>query len=236
VTVEDPASIDLAPSDWPLLHLRLFGGGQGSGLGRRSGMAERTPVAEQPLVAADATAATPWAEVRERLETPERDRIYWLATVRPDGRPHIRPVLGVWLNAAFYFITGETTRKGRNLVANPQCVMAASSHVLPALDVIVEGDAVKVTDEAKVHRVADAYTSTLHWPLTVRDGAVFGPNAPTAGSTAICSVRAHAHDGLRSPGHRRDRRRRRCSRLIHPDPLAILGSNLRASSWSRSSR
>jgi hypothetical protein len=72
--------------------------------------------------------------------------------------------------------------KVRNLVANPQCVMAASSHVLPALDVIVEGDAVKVTDEAKVRRVADAYTSTLHWPLTVRDGAVFGPNASTAGS------------------------------------------------------
>ncbi len=59
--------------------------------------------------------------------------------------------------------------------------MTASSTALPALDVIVEGDAQKVTDEAELQRVVDAYTSKLHWPITVRDGAVFGPNAPTAG-------------------------------------------------------
>jgi nitroimidazol reductase NimA-like FMN-containing flavoprotein (pyridoxamine 5'-phosphate oxidase superfamily) len=144
-------------------------------------MSERTPVDEQPLVAGDATAPTPWAEARDRLGMPERDRIYWLATVGPDGRPHVRPILGLWLEDAFYFVTGETTRKGKNLAANSSCVMTASSHFLPALDVIVEGDAVKVTDEAEVQRVADAYTSSLHWPLEVRDGAVFGPNAPTAG-------------------------------------------------------
>ena len=39
----------------------------------------------------------------------------------------------------------------------------------------------KVTDEPKLHRVADAYSSTLQWPLEIRDGAIFGPNAPTAG-------------------------------------------------------
>lgn len=55
-------------------------------------MAERTPVGE-PLVAADAAAVTPWAEARERIEMPERDKNYWLATVRPDGRPHVRPIL-----------------------------------------------------------------------------------------------------------------------------------------------
>ncbi|MBA2278629.1 MAG: pyridoxamine 5'-phosphate oxidase family protein [Chloroflexia bacterium] len=142
-------------------------------------MTERTPVAEQPLVL-DAT-ATPWADARGRLENPERDRTYWLATVRPDGRPHLVPILGLWLDGAFYFVAGETTRKGKNLAGDPRCVVAASSTALPALDVILEGDARKVTAEATLHRVADAYGSQMDWPLEVRDGGVVGPNAPTAG-------------------------------------------------------
>jgi len=125
--------------------------------------------------------AIPWPAARERLETPERGRTYWLATVRPDGRPHVMPLLRLWLDGAFYFITGEATRKGKDLARNPRCVIAASSHSLPALDLIVEGDARKVTDNATLHRVTDAYASTMQWELTVRDGAVFGPNAPTAG-------------------------------------------------------
>ena len=141
-------------------------------------MTGRTPVAEQPLIPGD---TTPWATASARLETPEKDRTYWLATVRPDGRPHVRPILGLWLDDAFYFITGETTGKAKNLHANPKCVLPASSLALPALDVIIEGDAVKVTDHHKVQQVVDAYASRLHWPLTVGDGGVFGPNAPTAG-------------------------------------------------------
>jgi hypothetical protein len=141
-------------------------------------MSLRTPIVEQPLVAGG---STPWAEAQERLATPERDRTYWLATLGPDGRPHIRPFLGLWLDDSFFFITGDATRKGKNLAADPRCAIAASSQVLPSLDVILEGDAVRVTDEAKVRRVADAYSSMLRWPLDVRDGAVVGPNAPTAG-------------------------------------------------------
>jgi hypothetical protein len=143
-------------------------------------MAARTPVAAQPLVADDA-AATPWTVASERLESPEVNRTYWLATVRPDGRPHLMPILGLWLDGAFYFVTGETTRKGKNLAADPRCVLATSSTSLPALDLILEGEARKITDDATLRRVAAAYDSVMHWPLEVRDGAVFGPNAPTAG-------------------------------------------------------
>jgi hypothetical protein len=142
-------------------------------------MTERTPVAEQPLVA-DAT-ATPWADARERLAHPERDRTYWLATVRPDGRPHVMPILGLSLDGAFYFVAGETTRKGKNLAGDPRCVIAASSTALPALDLVLEGEARKVTAEATLQRVADAYRSRMDWPLEVRAGGVVGPNAPTAG-------------------------------------------------------
>jgi hypothetical protein len=142
-------------------------------------MTERTPVTEQPLTE-DAT-TTPWAEARARLENPERGRTYWLATVRGDGRPHVMLLLGLWLDDAFYFITGETTGKGKNLAGDPRCVITSSSTTLPALDLILEGDARKVADEAELKRVADAYGSTMGWPLEVRDGGVFGPNAPTAG-------------------------------------------------------
>jgi hypothetical protein len=129
----------------------------------------------------DNRTATPWEAASERLENPERDRTYWLATVRPDGRPHAMPVLGLWLDDDFYFVTGETTRKGQNLGANPRCVLTASSTALPALDLILEGHARQVTDAAVLHHVAAAYGSKMAWSLEVREGSVFGPNAPTAG-------------------------------------------------------
>jgi len=72
-------------------------------------------------------------------------------------------------------------RRARNLAADPWCALGSSSTAPPAVEVVVEGEAVKVTDDAKVRRVADAFAATMHWPLEVRDGAVVGPNAPTAG-------------------------------------------------------
>jgi pyridoxine/pyridoxamine 5'-phosphate oxidase len=109
-------------------------------------MGEHTPVVEQPLV--EGQSATPWSEGRQRLETPERGRIYWLATVSPDGRPQGRPILGLWLDGGVSFITAETTRKARNLAADPRCAIASSSTAPPAVEVIVEGEAVKATDDA----------------------------------------------------------------------------------------
>jgi len=73
-------------------------------------MVEHTPVDEQPLV--DGQSATPWSEGRQRLESPAPERIHWLATVSPDGRPQVRPILGLWLDDAFYFLTAETSRPG----------------------------------------------------------------------------------------------------------------------------
>ncbi len=74
-------------------------------------MPETQPVSEQPLIP-DAT-ATPWSKALERLENPEKYRTYWLATVRPDGRPHVVPLLGLWLDGRFYFLTGETPAGAR---------------------------------------------------------------------------------------------------------------------------
>jgi hypothetical protein len=108
-------------------------------------------------------------------------RTYWIATADPDSRPHVMPVIGLWLDGAFYFISGESTRKARNLASNPACVMTVGMSTLPALDLVVEGKVVRVTDNAMLQRVATGYSTELHWPLTVRGDGVFGPNAPTAG-------------------------------------------------------
>jgi hypothetical protein len=91
------------------------------------------------------------------------------------------PVIGMWLDDALYFITGESTRKGRNLSHEPRCVLAVSSTTLPSLDLIVEGAAERVTDEGTLRRVTNGFRTKLGWPLEVRDGHVVGPNAPTAG-------------------------------------------------------
>jgi hypothetical protein len=73
-------------------------------------MDERTPAAEQPLLADGK--ATRWSQAREHLEAPERERTYWPATVAPDGRPHVRPLLGLWLDGAFYFVTPSRRARG----------------------------------------------------------------------------------------------------------------------------
>lgn len=143
-------------------------------------MTQRTPVTEQPLTDGDG-GATPWTVAQERLENPERPRTYWIATVRPDGRPHVMPIIGMWMDGALYFISGDATRKGRNLAGDERCAIATSSMALPSLDIIIEGDARPVTDKATLLRVTDAYRSKMEWPLEVRGTRVHGPNAPTAG-------------------------------------------------------
>jgi nitroimidazol reductase NimA-like FMN-containing flavoprotein (pyridoxamine 5'-phosphate oxidase superfamily) len=124
-----------------------------------------------PQFSSDDAAPTSWAEARELLEKAE---IYWLTTVRPEGRPHVTPLLAVWLDGSLYFCTGPSERKAKNLVHNPQCVVTTGCNVLEGLDVVVEGKAVQVSDEAKLQRLASLYASKYGWHYTVRDGAFYG--------------------------------------------------------------
>ncbi len=123
----------------------------------------------------------PWSTAEERLENPERPRTYWLATVRSDGRPHVMPIIGLWFEGEFYFVSGERTLKGRNLAREPRCVVVTGSTTLPSVDLIIDGVAAMVTDDLQLRRVTEAYRTRMEWPLEVRDGRVEGPNAPTAG-------------------------------------------------------
>ena len=142
--------------------------------------------------------AAPWATAEERLENPERPRTYWLATVRGDGRPHVMPIIGMWMEGAFYFISGERTQKARNLAREPRCSVVTGTTTLPSLDLIVDGVAAMVTDEATLRSVTEAFRTKMEWPLEVRDGRVHGPNAPTAGPPpyAIWQVRPSTVIGL----------------------------------------
>ena len=73
-----------------------------------------------------------------------------------------------------HFCTGADEQKGVNLAANPNCALTTGNNAWKVgLDVVVEGEAGRVSDEAKLHLVADAYASKYEWPLTVRDGTFF---------------------------------------------------------------
>jgi len=65
-----------------------------------------------------------WPAVEERLISA---RAYWLATVRPDGRPHVVPRWGVWVEGRFWYDGDPTTRHAQNLVANPACALHLES-------------------------------------------------------------------------------------------------------------
>ena len=139
----------------------------------------RAPEHEHPLVG-DESATTSWDVPRGRLANPEKGRTNWLATVRPDGQPHLMPVIAFWIEDAFHFVAGEGTRKARNLAEDGRCVIGTGSTTLPSLDVIVEGRAEPLTDEDTVRRVTE-FLNKSGWPLEARGAEVYGPNAPTAG-------------------------------------------------------
>jgi hypothetical protein len=137
-------------------------------------MIGKEPVSAQSL-SADGAAVTPWVRARRRLEDAET---YWLATVRPDGRPHVMPVLAVWVDGALHFCAGAATRKAKNLKRDSHCVITARND---ALDLVIEGQAMQVRDDATLSRVAEGYASKYGWPVVVRGGAFYGEGAPSAG-------------------------------------------------------
>jgi general stress protein 26 len=92
-----------------------------------------------------------WGWATERLDSA---RNYWVATTRPDGRPHSMPVWGIWLDDSFYFGSGRNSAKSRNLTANPAIVVHLESG---DETVILEGLAELVLDEALELRVDEVY-------------------------------------------------------------------------------
>lgn len=134
-------------------------------------MAEQLPVTELGAFSSDDAVATPWALAREELADAE---LYWLSTVRPDGRPHVTPLLGAWVDGALYFCTGPTERKAKNLAHNPNCVLTTGNNTLDGLDLVVEGEATAVREEAELRAVAGIFESKYGAHFTAPEGTWFG--------------------------------------------------------------
>ena len=112
----------------------------------------------------------PWETARQTVREAE---MYWLATVRASGRPHITPLLAVWMDERVYFCTGPSEQKAKNLAANTHCIVLTGCNTTEGLDVLVEGEAARVTDDETLRRVAAAYETKYgsDWRFTVQDGA-----------------------------------------------------------------
>jgi general stress protein 26 len=131
--------------------------------------------------------ATPWSEASEALT---RAELFWLSTVRPDGQPHVTPLLAVWHDAALYFTTGDQERKAENLRANPQCVATTGTNTLDGLDLVIEGTATAVTDAGERDTVATAYGDKYGEHVTGADGTWHGlQDAIRSGDVLLYRVR-----------------------------------------------
>jgi general stress protein 26 len=123
----------------------------------------------------DAVAAS-WEETLKVLETAE---LFWISTVRPDGRPHVTPLVAVWAEGALHFHTGAGEQKFANLQANPHVVLTTGANGWDqGLDVVVEGDAVHVTDKATLTRIAGLWASKWdgRWQFSAGDGGFTNPD------------------------------------------------------------
>jgi hypothetical protein len=115
------------------------------------------PTADRPVMpgygilpADEGSGLLPWAEAERRL-TESHD--FWCATVRPDGRPHVMPVWGVWLDGGLWFSSGMRSRKARNLAVEPRCTLTTDDARNP---VVVDGVAGQVIDRAGIEAFVGA--------------------------------------------------------------------------------
>jgi nitroimidazol reductase NimA-like FMN-containing flavoprotein (pyridoxamine 5'-phosphate oxidase superfamily) len=116
---------------------------------------------------------TPWEETHRVLETAE---LFWLSTVRADGRPHATPVVAVWHDGALHFSTADTEQKAINLRANPHVILTTGCNQWKeGLDVVVEGDAMRVTSQDTLERLALVWATRWdgRWKYLVREGCFY---------------------------------------------------------------
>jgi Pyridoxamine 5'-phosphate oxidase len=147
-------------------------------------MPEPTATDVHPQFSSPDAMPTPWSDAAGQMDAA---KAYWISTVRPDGRPHVTTIAGIWLDSTFYFTTGETERKAANLATNPHVVVTTGTSAFAGVDVVIEGEAIRVTDDVTLQRLADAYRVKYDdmFGFTVRDGGLHGGATPDAGLTFV---------------------------------------------------
>src|SRR3954471_21271958 len=97
----------------------------------------------------------PW---KDGLAAAVDAELYWLSTVRPDGRPHVTPLIGVWMDDHFHFVTGVREQKAANLAAEPRCAVVTGTPVLGSgTDVVVQGTAVPVVETEALGQLVERF-------------------------------------------------------------------------------
>jgi hypothetical protein len=117
----------------------------------------------------EATEPVDWQTVADALTNAE---LYWLTTIRADGRPHVTPLVGVWADDGFVFCTGPEEQKARNLEhSTAVAVTTGTNRWKTGLDVVVEGSALRVTGMQALTPLADAYREKYRgeWNFTPAD-------------------------------------------------------------------
>ncbi|GAA1948330.1 pyridoxamine 5'-phosphate oxidase family protein [Amycolatopsis minnesotensis] len=115
--------------------------------------------------------ATPWASALAILGEAE---VFWLSTVRPDGRPHVTPLLAAWTLDGLCFTTGAQERKAQNLGPNPRCVLTTGTNALTGVDVVLEGVASVVDERSERVRAVADFERKYGAHLTSPEGTWYG--------------------------------------------------------------
>jgi general stress protein 26 len=112
---------------------------------------------------------TPWEDAQSVLRDAQT---YWITTVRDDGSPHVVTLIAVWMDGAMHFCTGADEQKAVNIAANAHCAITTGTNEFAGLDVVVEGEANRLTDDAALRRLAQAYVEKYgeEWRFEPRDG------------------------------------------------------------------
>ena len=141
-------------------------------------MVQREPV-EVTNLDGYGSPALEWSRARQCLaEGTGPEVAYFLGTTGPDGRPHAAGIGAVWEDGDLYLVSGAGTRKSRNLAANPACTVSVR---LEGIDLVLEGEATRVTDRPTLEQVAGQYREG-GWPAEVDGDAFTAPySAPSAG-------------------------------------------------------
>jgi predicted pyridoxine 5'-phosphate oxidase superfamily flavin-nucleotide-binding protein len=136
-------------------------------------MAETTPISELNTdFSSPEAVARPWSEVERLLTTAE---MFWISTVRADGRPHVTPIPAVWHDGALHICTGDQEQKARNLDHDSRCVLTTGTPSIDSgLDVTVEGSAVRVTDRDRLATLAALWKERLNWDFRVGEDSFDG--------------------------------------------------------------
>ncbi|MFB7650416.1 MULTISPECIES: pyridoxamine 5'-phosphate oxidase family protein [unclassified Streptomyces] len=125
-----------------------------------------------PRPGAENVTATDWAEAQRRLRAAE---VFWITTIRPDGRLHVTPLIAAWHDGALHFSTGPGEQKAKNLAANAHCALTTGHNSLSeGLDIVIEGTAERVTDPARQNEVIAAFEAQYGDHITSPEGVFYG--------------------------------------------------------------